>query len=134
MTKKIAMGVLFFGLLMVNRAQAEGFGYEHSPKGVAGPARLKITTDLPTSGLWLGVTFYAPAGKLDMPLNKTIPLESGKKVVEVVVDPPFANGTFEAAIWGKKLSKDECLATDELCRKNGFRLINMISYLWGKLN
>ncbi len=133
MTRKIVTGVLFFGLLMVSMAQAEEFGYENTRNG-SGPARLKITTNMPTDGLWLGVTLYAPAGKPDMPSNKTIPLGPGGKVVEVVVDPPFVNGTFEAAIWGKKLSKNECLATDEMCKKNGFRLTNMVSYIWGRLD
>lgn len=58
MTKKVVVGVLFLGLLIVSAAQAEEMGYSQSKN------KLKITTDRPTGGAWLGITFYPPAGKL----------------------------------------------------------------------
>jgi hypothetical protein len=130
MTKKIMAVVLFSGLLIINQAQAEGLSYEMS-KSKLGPTTLTISADFETNGLWLGITLYTPAGKTDLPLNKTMPLEQGKTIEEMVIDPRFVNGTFEAAIYGKKLSGEECLATDEFCKKNG-RLTNMISYIWGR--
>jgi len=95
--------------------------YEIS-KEPSGIMKLSINTSALASGLWLGVTFYTPnAAEAE---NHIFPIKLGKGVTEMVINPKFVNGTFEAAVWTKRLSIDECLKTDEFCQKNGCPLIS----------
>jgi len=104
-----------------------GLGYEIS-KSSSGALKLTITTSALVSGLWLGITFYTPTvAETD---SQVYPIKLGKGITEVEINPKFVNGTFEAAVWTKKLSKSECLKTDGFCQKNGYSLIGMTAYLW----
>jgi hypothetical protein len=101
--------------------------YEIS-KGSAGGLKLKITTTALASGLSLGVTFYAPNSK---DANSRIyPIKYGASTTEIDIDQKYVNGTFEAAVWTKKLTGGECDPADEFCRKNGYRMTGMVAYLW----
>jgi len=104
-----------------------GLGYEII-KSSSGAVKLKITTSALVSGLWLGITFYTPTvAETDSQVH---PIKLGKGITEIEINPKFVNGTFEAAVWTKKLSKKECLMTDAFCQKNGYSLVGMTAYLW----
>ena len=98
----------------------------------SGAVKLRVTADVPASGMWLGVTLYPKGVKVGS--SQTVPLKWGHNSNDITIAPSLSNGTFEAAVWSKKLSKEECDPGDEACRKNGGKLTGMISYLWGYLN
>lgn len=101
-------------------------------KDSSGVAKLRVTADVPASGMWLGVTLYPKGVKVGS--SQTVPLKRGHNSNDITIAPSLSNGTFEAAVWSKKLSKEECNPGDEACRKNGGKLTGMTSYLWGYLN
>lgn len=96
-----------------------------------GSIKLKITTDAVADGMLLGITLYPSNVKVGT--SQVLPLKRGQSTQEISVAPSFKDGTFEAAVWTKKLSKEECEPSDEACRKNGYRLTGMNSYMWGYL-
>lgn len=100
-------------------------------KDSAGSIVLKITTDAAAEGMFLGVTLYPHNAKEGN--SQVLPLKRGSNTQEISVAPSFKDGTFEAAVWTKKLSQQECEQSDAACRKNGYKLIGMYSYLWGHL-
>ena len=100
-------------------------------RDAAGALKLRITTETAAENMWLGVTLYPPNVKEGR--SQVMALQRGKDTHEISLAPSFANGTFEAAVWTRKLSKQECEQNDAICRKNGFRLTGMVSYLWGYL-
>jgi hypothetical protein len=106
------------------------FSYEIS-KGAGGSLKLKITSTSPAAwpGLWMGVTLYT-ANPKDMPLNDAYQIKSGASTTEIDIDPKYINGTFEAAVYTKKINKSECDAKDEFCQKVGYRLSNRVAYAW----
>lgn len=107
-----------------NRSYSLGYEIAKESSGL----KLRITSNAIVSGLWLGVTFYTPdAAETESLLY---PVKSGKSLTEIPINPKFVNGTFEAAVWAKKLTKDECLKTDDFCQKNGYRLTGMTAYMW----
>lgn len=109
---------------------SHSFGYEIS-KGSGGGLKLKITGTSPASwpGLWLGVTLYT-ANPKDLPLNDVYQIKPGASATEIDIAPKYVNGTFEAALYTKKLDKSDCDPKDEFCQKNGYRLANRVAYLW----
>lgn len=137
MIKKMAVVFLMIFLAGVAKAgDAEySFGYE-IVKNASGNLTLKITTTVASGGLWLGVTAYPPNLKnaAKEASNQVFPVKQGRGIAEIDIDPKFVNGTFEAAVWTKKVSKDDCQQTDELCQRLGYRLSGvMLSYVWGYL-
>ncbi|MBI5326793.1 MAG: hypothetical protein HZB80_00615 [Deltaproteobacteria bacterium] len=123
--------VLLFALILIKGAafaedRSYSLGYEIA-KDFSG-LKLRISSNAIAPGLWLGITFYTPNATETE--TQVYPIKSGKSLTEIPVNPKFINGTFEAAVWTKKLSKDECLKTDDLCQKNGYRLTGMTAYIW----
>jgi hypothetical protein len=98
-------------------------------KGSAVGLKLKITYNAQGAGSWLGVTLYTPNPK-DIPYSQIFPLKSGASTTELIIDPKYVNGTFEAAIYTKKLNKTECDPKDEVCQKNGYKLTGLAAYIW----
>lgn len=117
-----------------NKGGDQSFGYE-LVKDSSGDVKVKITSFTPGKGMWLGVTVYPPNVKNVAKEAKTyvFPLKKGNGIQEITLDPAFLNGTFEAAIWNKKLSKSECPAGDFACQQTGYRLLGMKTYVWGYL-
>jgi len=109
-----------------------GFGIVKAPNG---SLVLKVNTNMAASGMWLGVTIYPPKSKTPAANaeSQIFPVKSGNGIIEIPVAPHLKDGTFEAALYAKKLTKAECLATDEVCQKAGFKLVSSMSYLWGYL-
>lgn len=133
MKRHLAASIIFILSLILTIvpvfAQEKNYSlcYEIS-KDDSGSLKLRITTTALSSGLWLGVTFYAPnAAETE---NHIYPIKVGKGITEIAINPKFVNGTFEAAVWTKKLSKNECLKTDDFCQKNGYRMTGMAAYIW----
>jgi hypothetical protein len=113
---------------------APSFGYE-ATRDASGLMRLRILTDNAGEGSWLGITVY-PAGVADVTrdsLSHVYPLKRGRSTTDLVVDPRYTNGTFEAAVWGKRLPQGECASTDLACQRLGYTLTGMRAYLWGHL-
>jgi len=65
--------------------------------------------------------------------NQLFQIKQGREITEIIVGQKFKNGTFEAAIWTKKLQPGECQPADEVCKKLGYRMAGMTSYIWGYL-
>jgi hypothetical protein len=100
-------------------------------KDASGSMKLRITTEAASDGMWLGVTLYPPNTKEGR--SQILALKQGPNTQEISIAPSLKNGTFEAAVWTRKLSKQECEPGDDACRKNGYKLTGMASYLWGYL-
>lgn len=134
--------ILYFTLLWIvfsgaALAQDSGnsLGYEvlMSPSGAV---KLRVTTNTVAAGMWLGITVYVPNAKNGAKdvQSQVLPLKQGKGIYEIIYDPRFKNGTFEVAVWAKKLSQNECGPGDDQCRKNGYKMTGMVSYVWGYLS
>lgn len=109
-------------------------GYSLSQSS-AGTLLLTVTTETAEFGPWLGVSLYPPQHGKDKGVGKNLsfPVKEGKWIKEISIPPQYRNGTFEIAVWGKRITKDECVKDDLFCQQNGFRLQNMYSYAWGLL-
>jgi len=133
MKRIVLAGILAMACLVLATApvvaeeKSYSLGYEIS-KDPAGMLKLRVNTSALASGLWLGVTLYTPTGSEVE--NHIFPIKQGKGMSELVINPKFINGTLEAAVWTKKLTRDECLKTDDFCQKNGYRATGMVAYIW----
>jgi hypothetical protein len=136
--KKLAAACLLAMLCCTSFAGADegtySFGYE-MVKGGSGALTLRLTTNVASNGMWLGVTLYPPGVKdtTREANNRLYPIKQGRGITEVVIGPNFRNGTFEAAVWTNRLEKSSCLPADEVCKKLGYRMTGMTSYIWGYL-
>ena len=135
--KKILLFSLGFSLLLGAASAREAvfsMGYSIS-KAPSGALLLTVTTDTVDFGPWLGVSFYPPQqGKEEQAAaHLTFPVKPGKLIKEIVIEPRYNNGTFEIAVWGRRIPKEECTRDDAFCKEHGFRLQNMYSYAWGIL-
>lgn len=138
MLKKIVYLLTVAVLLFAGGASAEennyAFGYS-VVKDASGTVKLKLTTHIEASGMWLGVTQYPPQVKdaAKESVSTVYPIKQGRGITEIIVEPKFKNGTFEAAVWTRKLSQKECHSTDEFCKKHGYSMTGKVSYVWGHL-
>lgn len=109
-----------------------GYSLTNSPGGAL---LLTVTTETTEFGPWLGVSLYPPREGNQKPVGKNMafPVKEGKWIKEISIPARYRNGTFEIAIWGRRISKDQCAKNDLFCQRNGFRLQNMYSYAWGLL-
>lgn len=107
------------------------FGAEVS----SGATALIMTSNAPAEGMWLGITLYPPKVKEPAKegVSQILPLKKGHNTTEIEIPSRFRNGTFEAAIWGRKLSKREIAASDVAAQNLGYKLTGMVSYMWGYL-
>lgn len=101
-----------------------------------GKAQLEVVVTSIENDRVLGVTLY-PLGVKDIvkeSVNYLFAIKKGTETVKIPVDTKFKNGTFEAALWTKKIPKSECQQTDILCQKFGFKAGGYsVSYMWGYL-
>ncbi|MBI4826676.1 MAG: hypothetical protein HY807_09720 [Nitrospirae bacterium] len=123
----LVSGLILTAPMSFAEGKSYSLGYEIS-KEPSGIMKLTINTSALASGLWLGVTFYTPDAMTTE--NHIFPIKLGKGVTEMVINPKFVNGTFEAAVWTKRLSIDECAKTDDFCQKNGYKATGMVAYIW----
>ncbi len=137
MKRFFLMAVVFVTLIFVQRAIAqENYTFSYSIANEKGKQTLKITTTAIEAGRVLGVTFY-PTEVKDLSkdaLSTFFSVKKGTDTVEIPVDSKYKSGTFEAALWTKTIPKSECLKTDAVCQKVGFRAGGYsTSYMWGYL-
>lgn len=135
MVKKLIAACLVAAVCGAGLAAAEmntySFGYEVLKDG-PGRLTLRLTTEVAADGMWLGVTLYPPGVKdiAKEAKSQVLPVKEGRGITEVPIGPAFKNGTFEAAVWTKK---GPCPPADEVCKKRGYQVTGMTSYIWGYL-
>ncbi len=101
------------------------------------PTKLSFDVRTARKKVWLGVSYYPASFKdaLREGEHQQIELngETWGKVVKI--GKKFSGGTFEAAIWGKKVMKSDCTIEDcYWCSKNGFHLDELLAYKSGALS
>lgn len=132
--KKFALLLLILLAVSVGVVLAKDSGNSSGYQVVrdsSGSILLRMTIDTAADNMWLGVTLYPPDVKDGR--SQVLALKRGKNTHDISVAPSCKNGTFEAAVWTRKLSKQECEPSDDACRENGYKLTGMVSYLWGYL-
>ena len=134
--KALLMILLAWGFMASLGAQGDkiNFGYEIKENG-GSTLILKITSNVTGKDMWVGVSLYKPNVKntLEEGQHMVFPLKQGTFVKEISIEPEFVNGTFESAIWLRKLTGDDCPKDDIICQKFGYKLDGMAAYLWGYL-
>ncbi|MFQ5583719.1 MAG: hypothetical protein ACE5GL_04725 [Calditrichia bacterium] len=132
----VIIAMVFSGAGQILTAQTDhnGFAYEIRKNG-GNSLKLKITSTVSGKDLWLGISLYPPnvQNTLEEGKHLIFPVKQGDSVREIQVEPEFLNGTFEAAIWLKKLTGDDCPKEDPVCKKFGYKLDGMTAYIWGYL-
>ncbi len=138
MKKFFITGFMIVALLYAAAAiaQKSDYTFSYSVMNEKGKQTLKITTTAIEAGRVLGVTFY-PTDVKDVAkdsMSTFFAVKKGTDTLEISVDPKYKSGTFEAALWTKTTPKSECLKTDAVCQRVGFRAGGYsISYMWGYL-
>ncbi|MDA8164955.1 MAG: hypothetical protein M0017_07990 [Desulfobacteraceae bacterium] len=131
----LALGIFLWGAGTAGAREAVfSMGYSLT-RSADGSLLLTVTTETAEFGPWLGVTLYPPQEGKEKVIgtNMAFPVKEGKWIKEIAVAPRYRNGTFEIAIWGRRIPKEECAKDDLFCQQNGFRLQGMHSYAWGQL-
>lgn len=99
------------------------------------PVSLTVHGKSETKG-YLGISIY-PAVVTDLLTEGKhfqIELKDKKFSEEIKLGEYFYNGSFEIAIWGKKVLKSECQLQDcYWCKTNGFHLDELLGYSSGFL-
>lgn len=96
-----------------------------------GKSVLAVSIDGARNGQWLGVTIYPPSG--NNPQNRIFPLKEGSTSAEVELPSAIMGGTYEVAVWDRKISKEQCLPTDTICQQMGYRFEGLDTYMWGRI-
>ncbi len=101
------------------------------------PTRILVSGKSHLPEAWLGISLY-PYGVLDPVTggrHSHITLKKGEFSQEISVDQPLLGGSFEFAIWGKKVDKVDCtLDYCYWCKVNGYHFEDLIVYKSGLLN
>jgi hypothetical protein len=131
------MGFILIALVFAQAAVAQDdYTFSYSIINHKGKQILGVTVTAIEEGRVLGVTFY-PTDLKDVSkdaFSTFFAVKKGTATIEVPVDPKYKNGTFEAALWTKTTPKSECLKTDAVCQRVGFRAGGYsTSYMWGYL-
>jgi hypothetical protein len=98
------------------------------------PAKLSFDAKSDRKKLWLGVSLYTKG--FSDPLKEgehfQIELNSDRNDKSVNVGQKFLGGSFEAALWGKKVPRADCTIPNcYWCARNGFHLDEMLLYKSG---
>jgi hypothetical protein len=101
------------------------------------PTRILVHGYSELEEAWLGISLY-PYGVLD-PItggrHSSVTLKKGEFSQTIKVDQPLLGGSFEFAIWGKKVDKVDCtLDYCYWCKVNGYHFEDLIVYKSGLLN
>ncbi|MBI3795284.1 MAG: hypothetical protein HY280_11250 [Nitrospinae bacterium] len=98
---------------------------------------LQVTTEAAKPGMWVGVTIYPPAESayLVPPINIVYMAEAGRQEKGIPIeDLAHLSGSVEIAVYGRRLSADECDPADLPCKTAGYRLADMTAYASGTLS
>jgi hypothetical protein len=100
------------------------------------PTRIIVSGTNTQDQAWLGMSLY-PYGVVDPVTggrHSFLELKKGDFRHEIQVDMDLLGGSFEFAIWGKKVEKIDCtLDHCYWCKKYGFHLENILIYKSGLL-
>lgn len=137
MKKFFLTGAVFLSLIFAQGTFAQDpYSFSYSIVNEKRGQILKIGVTAIEAGRVLGVTFY-PTEVKDLSkdaFSTFFAVKKGTDTVEIPVDPKYKSGTFEAALWTKTTPKSECLKTDAVCQRVGFRAGGYsTSYMWGYL-
>jgi hypothetical protein len=131
-----ALVSLFAAAAPFSAAQTNGnsFGYEVL-KNPLGKLVLSLRVEVAAPGLHLGVSLYPPkvANTLEEGKHFAYALKQGVNEKQFEIDPSFEGGTFEAAVWTQRLTREQAPAGDAVARKLGYKLTGMTAYIWGLL-
>ncbi len=101
------------------------------------PTKIVLNGQSNLEEAWLGISLY-PYGTLDVNTggrHSNISLNNGPFSQEINVDQPLLGGSFEFAIWSKKVDKVDCtLDYCYWCKANGFHFEDIVLYKSGLLN
>jgi hypothetical protein len=100
------------------------------------PSRLIVTGYNPQSAAWLGMSLY--------PYDVADPIAGGRHSITEIkkgeidqiipIDPALLGGSFEFAIWGKKVLKTECTRENcYWCKTYGYHVEESLIYKSGLL-
>ncbi len=100
------------------------------------PTKIELNGSSALEKVWLGVSLY-PYGTLDVNTggrHSSIELSTGQFSHEINVDQPLLGGSFEFALWSKKVDKVDCtLDYCYWCKVNGFHFEDIVLYKSGLL-
>lgn len=130
----ILTGILFVSLDLFAQADKVGFSYEITKNGASG-LTLILKSNVSGENMWMGLSLYPANVKntLEEGQHFAFPLKKGLYVREIHVEPELVNGTFEAALWTRRISKEDCPREDVACQKLGYKLEGMTAYIWAYL-
>jgi len=101
------------------------------------PTKIVLNGQSHLKEAWLGISLY-PYGTLDVNTggrHSNVTLNKGSFSQEINVDQPLLGGSFEFAIWSKKVDKVDCtLDYCYWCKANGFHFEDIVLYKSGLLN
>ncbi len=100
------------------------------------PVKIIIRGYSPFEKIWMGLSLYpyATASPETDGKHTTMQLSEGEIYHEISVDSSFLDGSFEAALWGKKVNKVDCtLEYCYWCKVNGYHLDDLQAYKSGLL-
>ncbi len=101
------------------------------------PIKVNIEGYTAQEPVWLGISMY-PYGTIDYNTygnHEQLHLAKGSFSKVINVEQSMLGGSFEAALWGKKVDKIDCvLDYCHWCKTNGFHLDDLLVYKSGLLN
>ena len=101
------------------------------------PTKILLNGNSDLDEAWLGISLY-PYGTLDVNTggrHSNMVLQKGQFSQEINVDKPLLGGSFEFAIWSKKVDKVDCtLDYCYWCKAIGFHFEDIVLYKSGLLN
>lgn len=100
------------------------------------PTRLTFNVISQRKQIWLGVSAYAMkfTDPIAEGLHQQMELNGDRNGKTVTLGERFRSGSFEVAVWGKKVPKSECKIPDcKWCARKGFHLDDLLLYKSGVL-
>jgi len=101
------------------------------------PTKITINGRSHLEEAWLGISLY-PYGTLDVNTggrHSNMILPKGQFSHEITVDQALLGGSFEFAVWSKRIDKVDCtLDYCYWCKANGFHFEDVVVYKSGLLN
>ena len=134
----IAIMILLFAVPMVTAQDQSELKIEVLINSDHGwPTRIIVSGTCHLEKAWLGMSMY-PYGVLDYITggrHSFIELKKGDFRHEIQVDANLLGGSFEFAIWGKKVDKVDCNKDYcYWCKMNGYHVEDLLSYKSGLLS
>ncbi|MBI5367124.1 MAG: hypothetical protein HZA54_08815 [Planctomycetes bacterium] len=102
-----------------------------------GGDRFVVSGEAPSAGAWLGRSLY-PKNVKDLAKegkHETVARPGGKLDQSVALGAEWAGGTYEVALWGRRVEAKNCpVASCGYCAAQGFHLEELLAYQTGSLD